>query len=234
VLEVMKQQQIDNLIFSSSCTVYGEPDTIPVNEHAPFKKAESPYGASKQMCEQILDDAVKADEKLNIISLRYFNPIGAHPSSMIGELPIDKPNNLVPYITQTAAGIRDKLVIFGGDYDTPDGTCVRDFIHVVDLALAHVKAIEKLIRHGGNIGYNCYNLGTGHGVSVLQLVKEFINVTGVMLNYEIGPRRMGDVVKTFANSINAERELGWKTQYTTKDALRDAWEWEKKISINRN
>jgi UDP-glucose 4-epimerase len=230
LLEVMKEQQVNNLIFSSSCTVYGEPDSIPVDEHAPFKKAESPYGATKQMCEQILEDAVKADQSLKVISLRYFNPIGAHPSAMLGELPIDKPNNLVPYITQTAAGIREKLVIFGGDYDTPDGTCIRDFIHITDLATAHVKAIDKLLGIGKNTGYQYYNLGTGQGVSVLQLVKEFIEVTGIKLNYEIGPRRAGDVVKTYANSTKAQSELGWSAQYSTKDALRDAWAWEKKLN----
>lgn len=230
LLEVMKEQQVNNLIFSSSCTVYGEPDTIPVDEQALFKKAESPYGATKQMCEQILEDTVKANEGLSVVSLRYFNPIGAHPSAMLGELPIDKPNNLVPYITQTAAGIRERLVIFGGDYGTPDGTCIRDFIHIVDLATAHVKAIDKLLEEDNNKGYQYYNLGTGQGVSVLQLVKEFIEVTGVELNYEIGPRRAGDVVKTYANSDKAQSELGWSAQLTTKDALRDAWAWEKKIS----
>lgn len=229
LLEVMKEEQVNNLIFSSSCTVYGEPDVIPVDENAPFKKAESPYGTTKQMCEQILEDTAKANEKIKIISLRYFNPIGAHPSSMLGELPIDKPNNLVPYITQTAAGIREKLVIFGGDYDTPDGTCIRDFIHIVDLAHAHVKAFDKLLSAGENKGYQFYNLGTGQGVSVLQLVKEFIEVSGVHLNYEIGQRRSGDVVKTYANSTKAQSELGWSAQYTTKDALRDAWAWEKKL-----
>jgi UDP-glucose 4-epimerase len=232
LLEVMKEQQVNNLIFSSSCTVYGEPDTIPVDEQAPFKKAESPYGATKQMCEQILEDAVKADKDLKVVSLRYFNPIGAHPSAMLGELPIDKPNNLVPYITQTAAGIREKLIIFGGDYDTSDGTCIRDFIHIVDLATAHVKAIDKLSEAGENKGYQYYNLGTGQGVSVLQLVMEFIEVTRVNLNYEIGPRRSGDVVKTYANPTKVEKELGWQAEYSTKEALQHAWEWEKKISTN--
>lgn len=229
LVEVMKEHQVNNLIFSSSCTVYGEPDSIPVDEYAPFKKAESPYGATKQMCEQILEDAVRADIDLKVISLRYFNPIGAHPSAMLGELPIDKPNNLVPYITQTAASIREKLVIFGGDYDTPDGTCIRDFIHIVDLAQAHVKAIDKLLGEGISDGYQYYNLGTGQGISVLQLVKEFIEVTGVKLNYEIGPRRAGDVVKTYANPTKAKNDLNWSAQYTAKDALRDAWAWEKRL-----
>ncbi|MFZ1807742.1 MAG: UDP-glucose 4-epimerase GalE [Cyclobacteriaceae bacterium] len=230
LLEMMMKYKVNNLIFSSSCTVYGEPDSIPVDERAPFKKAESPYGATKQMCEQILMDTVTADKDLAVISLRYFNPIGAHPSAMLGELPIDRPNNLVPYITQTAIGIREKLVIFGGDYNTPDGTCIRDFIHVVDLALAHVKAIDKLLRKNTDERYQCFNLGTGKGVSVLQLVKEFIEVSGVELNYEIGARRAGDVVKTYANSTKAQAELGWSAELPTKDALRDAWAWEKKIS----
>lgn len=229
LVEVMKEHKVNNLIFSSSCTVYGEPDSIPVDESAPFKKAESPYGATKQMCEQILEDAIRADKNLKVISLRYFNPIGAHPSAMLGELPIDKPNNLVPYITQTAIGIREKLVIFGGDYDTPDGTCIRDFIHIVDLAQAHVKAIDKLLGKNEDEHYQYFNLGTGQGVSVLQLVKEFIEVTGVKLNYEIGPRRAGDVVKTYANSAKAQTELGWSAQYAAKDALRDAWAWEKRL-----
>lgn len=229
LLEIMAEKKIRNLIFSSSCTVYGEPDHIPVDERAPFKKPESPYGATKQMCEQILDDAARADENLKIISLRYFNPIGAHPSALLGELPIDKPNNLVPYITQTAIGIREKLTIFGGDYETPDGTCIRDFIHIVDLAKAHVSAIDVLMSDKVKGNYNYYNLGTGLGVSVLQLVKEFIEVTGVNLSYEIGPRRAGDVVKTYANPKKAQNELGWKTKYSTKDALMHAWEWEKRL-----
>jgi len=228
LLEVMSNFGVKNFVFSSSCTVYGEPDQIPVNEQAPFKKAESPYGATKQMGERILEDAVNANEHLNVISLRYFNPIGAHPSALIGELPIDRPNNLVPYITQTAAGIHEKLTIFGNDYDTPDGTCIRDFIHIVDLAKAHVKAAEKLLAEKLE-GYQYFNLGTGKGVSVLQLVNEFIEVTGVKLNYEFGPRRPGDVVKTYAEASKAKRELEWNTEYSTKDALKHAWEWEKRL-----
>lgn len=228
LLEVMLQFQVGNFVFSSSCTVYGEPDQIPVAENAPFKKAESPYGATKQMGERILEDAVKADTTLNVISLRYFNPIGAHPSALIGELPIDRPNNLVPFITQTAAGVRSKLTIFGNDYDTPDGTCIRDFIHIVDLAKAHVKAAKKLLA-GELTGYQCFNLGTGNGVSVLQLVKDFIEVTGVKLNYEFGPRRPGDVVKTYADASKAKKKLEWNTEYSTKDALKHAWEWEKRL-----
>jgi UDP-glucose 4-epimerase len=229
LLEVMKENSTNNFIFSSSCTVYGEPGHIPVDENAPFKKAESPYGATKQMCERILEDATVADKSLNVISLRYFNPIGAHPSALLGELPIDKPNNLVPYITQAAAGIRKKLVIFGGDYDTPDGTCIRDFIHIVDLARAHVNALQKLQTIEHNLNYKVYNLGTGHGVSVLQLVKEFIEVTGIKLPYEIGPRRPGDVVKTYADPTSAKRELMWSAEYKIRDALFHAWQWEQRL-----
>lgn len=229
LMEVMGEFEVTSLIFSSSCTVYGEPDHIPVDENATFKKAESPYGATKQMCERILEDTTAADKKLKTISLRYFNPIGAHPSALIGELPIDRPNNLVPFITQTAAGVREKLTIFGNDYDTPDGTCIRDFIHVLDLAKAHVHALKAILSQEKSLGYQFYNLGTGEGVSVLQLVKEFIDVTGVRLNYEFGPRRSGDVVKTYANSTKAQKELGWKAVYSTKDALVHAWAWEKRL-----
>lgn len=227
LLEVMKEHGVKDMIFSSSCTVYGQPDTIPVGESAPFKRAESPYGATKQMCERILEDAYKTG--FRVISLRYFNPIGAHPSASIGELPVGTPNNLVPYITQTAAGVRNKLTIFGNDYNTPDGTCVRDFIHVVDLAVAHVQAMEYLTRRGENDLFEVFNLGTGIGVSVLQLVQEFIKVTGVNLPYTIGPRRPGDVEKVYADPAKVNTVLGWKTKYTIQDSLLHAWQWEKKI-----
>jgi UDP-glucose 4-epimerase len=230
LLEIMQQEQIRNLIFSSSCTVYGQPDHIPVDETAPFKKAESPYGATKQMCERILEDAVFSSKDLRVISLRYFNPVGAHPSALIGELPLDVPGNLVPFITQTAAGVRKKLVIFGNDYDTPDGTCLRDFIHIVDLAQAHVVSLGKMIRSNELEPYEVFNLGTGEGVSVLQLVKKFIEVTGVSLPYEIGPRRPGDVEKTYANPAKARDKLNWKTSHTIEEALLHAWNWQKKIS----
>jgi UDP-glucose 4-epimerase len=227
LLEVMKQNNLADLIFSSSCTVYGQPDQIPVAEDAPFKPAESPYGATKQMCERILQDVYKKGYR--IISLRYFNPIGAHPSSLIGELPVGSPNNLVPYITQTAAGVRAKLTVFGNDYNTPDGSCVRDFIHVVDLAKAHVKAMEYLKNKSGDQLLESFNLGTGHGVSVLQLVQEFIDQTGVKLSFSIGPRRQGDVEQVYGDPAKAMRELGWKPEYSTKDSLLHAWQWEKKI-----
>jgi UDP-glucose 4-epimerase len=228
LLKVMQSNQVKDLIFSSSCTVYGQPDKIPVNEHAPFKRAESPYGATKQMSERILEDAHVTG--FRVISLRYFNPIGAHPSAMMGELPIGAPNNLVPYITQTAAGKREKLTIFGNDYNTPDGSNIRDFIHVVDLALGHVKAMEYLEKLPPSNVYEAFNLGTGVGVSVLELVDQFQKVTGVKLNYTIGPRRPGDVEKVYADPSKVNAMLKWKTKYTSADALKHAWEWEQRLS----
>jgi len=225
----MREKHVRNFIFSSSCTVYGQPDHIPVDETAPFKKAESPYGATKQMCEQILEDTVFSQPGLQVISLRYFNPVGAHPTALIGELPLDVPGNLVPFITQTAAGIRKKLIIFGNDYATPDGTCLRDFIHIVDLAEAHVTALSKMLKTDSQ-GFEVYNLGTGEGVSVLELVKKFMAVTHVPLPYEIGPRRPGDVEKTYANPTKAFTQLGWETRYTIDEALLHAWNWQKKIT----
>lgn len=228
LLEVMQENNVSDFIFSSSCTVYGEPDVIPVNETAPFKKAESPYGATKQICEQILGDVHNSGYK--VISLRYFNPIGAHPSALIGEMPIGIPNNLAPYITQTAAGIREKLTVFGNDYDTPDGSCVRDFIHVVDLAKAHVKALVYLQKNTSGKIYEAFNVGTGKGVSVLELIQSFIKATGVALPYTIGPRRPGDVVKTYADPTKANSVLQWKTELSIEDALLHAWQWQKKLA----
>lgn len=227
LLEVMKENKVNDFIFSSSCTVYGQPDHIPVDESAPFKKAESPYGSTKQVCETILEDSYKTG--FRIISLRYFNPIGAHPSALMGEVPIGTPNNLVPYITQTAAGVREKLTVFGNDYDTPDGTCIRDFIHVVDLAIAHVKAMEFLSNRAEKNLYEVFNLGTGVGVSVLQLIQKFIKVTGVKLPYVIGSRRAGDIEKVYADPTKINQTLKWKTKYTVDDSLLHAWQWEKKI-----
>jgi UDP-glucose 4-epimerase len=227
LLKVMQANEVKDFIFSSSCTVYGQPDHIPVNESAPFKRAESPYGATKQMSERILEDTYVTG--LRVVSLRYFNPIGAHPSGLMGELPIGTPNNLVPYITQTATGKREKLTIFGNDYDTPDGTNIRDFIHVVDLAIGHVKAMEYLDTLPSANAYEAFNLGTGQGVSVLELVNQFQDVTGVKLNYTIGPRRPGDVEKVYADPSKVNRLLNWKTRYTSSDALLHAWEWEKKV-----
>jgi UDP-glucose 4-epimerase len=228
LLEVMKEFNVKDLIFSSSCTVYGQPDVIPVGESAPFKRAESPYGATKQMCERILEDSYLTG--LRVISLRYFNPIGAHPSSLLGELPIGTPNNLVPYVTQTAIGKREKLTVFGNDYNTPDGSCVRDFIHVVDLAIAHMKAMEYLDKQSDDVFYEVFNLGTGIGVSVLELIDKFQKSTGVKLNYIIGARRAGDVEKTYADPAKVNKTLGWKTKYTIEEALLHAWNWEKKLA----
>lgn len=227
ILEVMKKHQVTDLIFSSSCTVYGQPEQIQVDETAPFKKAESPYGSTKQICERILEDV--ATEGFRVISLRYFNPIGAHPSTMIGELPIGIPNNLVPYVTQTAAGVREKLVVFGNDYNTPDGSCIRDFIHVGDVALAHVKAIDYLKQQQSEKLFEAFNLGTGTGVSVLELVKKFIEVTGINLPYSVGHRRAGDIEKVYANPHKINRAFGWKTKYDLGQSLLHAWQWEKKI-----
>jgi UDP-glucose 4-epimerase len=227
LLKTMEKFNVNKVIFSSSCTVYGQPDRIPVDESAPFKKAESSYGATKQMCERILEDSIHANKNLKSVSLRYFNPVGAHPSALIGELPIGTPSNLVPYVTQTAAGIRQKLTVFGSDYDTPDGSCVRDFIHVVDLAKAHVNALQKVTSLESR--NEVFNLGTGDGVTVLDLVRRFIKTTGVQLNYEIGPRRAGDIEKIYANPAKAEKLLGWKTELSLEESLLHAWQWEKNI-----
>jgi UDP-glucose 4-epimerase len=227
ILDVMQKHQVRNLVFSSSCTVYGQPDTIPVGELAQFKRAESPYGATKQMCERILEDA--ATIGFRVISLRYFNPIGAHPSALIGELPTGIPDNLVPYVTQTAAGVREKLTIFGDDYNTPDGTCLRDFIHVLDVARAHVKAIHYLKeRKEANI-FEAFNLGTGIGVSVLELINKFIEVTGVNVPHTIGARRSGDVEKVYADPTKINKAFGWRATYSLGESLQHAWHWEKKL-----
>ncbi|HZY83023.1 MAG TPA: UDP-glucose 4-epimerase GalE [Cyclobacteriaceae bacterium] len=228
LLNVMKEFGVRDIIFSSSCTVYGEPDRIPVNEDAPVKRAESPYGATKQMCERILEDVYP--HGMRVVSLRYFNPIGAHPTALIGELPIGVPNNLVPYITQTAIGKRKQLTVFGNDYNTPDGSCIRDFIHVVDVAQAHIKAMEYLSRQKADPMYRVMNLGTGIGASVLELVTTFEKVTGVKLNYTIGPRRPGDVEKTYADPSRAFKELQWKPKFSIEDGLLHAWQWEQKLA----
>jgi UDP-glucose 4-epimerase len=227
LLKVMKKYDVKDLIFSSSCTVYGQPDNIPVDENAPFKRAESPYGATKQICERILEDLLPLN--FRAISLRYFNPIGAHPSALIGELPIGSPTNLVPYITQTAAGIRQELVIFGKDYNTPDGTCIRDFIHVVDLAKAHLAAMQYLFNQPARPTLQIFNVGTGVGLSVLEVVTKFIEATGVKLRYRFGSRRPGDVEKVYADASKANLVLGWRAQFSLHDSLVHAWAWEKKI-----
>jgi UDP-glucose 4-epimerase len=227
LLKAMEKFNVNEFIFSSSCTVYGQPDIIPVDETAPFQKAESPYGATKQMCERIIEDVAFANKNLKSISLRYFNPIGAHPSALIGELPIGVPDNLVPYVTQTAAGLREKLTVFGGDYNTPDGSCLRDYIHVVDLAKAHVKAVEKIgeLKNRNEV----FNIGTGEGVSVLSLIKKFHEATGVELKYEVGPRRPGDIEKIYADSSKSKKILGWQSQLSMETALADAWRWQQKL-----
>ncbi len=219
---------IGNFVFSSSCTVYGQPDKLPVTEDAPFKKATSPYGNTKKIAEDIISDTIKATGKIKNIALRYFNPIGAHKSALIGELPLGVPDNLVPYITQTAIGIREQLKVFGDDYNTPDGTCIRDYIDVVDLSRAHVVAVERLLNNNNKDDYEVFNLGTGRGVSVMEIVKTFMQATGQKLNYEIVDRRPGDVEQVYADTRYANEELGWKAQVPLEETLRSAWEWEKK------
>ena len=227
VLENMQKFNVQELIFSSSCTVYGQPDIIPVTEQAPFKKAESPYGATKQMCERILEDVFSSGYK--IISLRYFNPVGAHPSACIGELPAGIPNNLVPYVTQTASGIREVLTVFGDDYPTPDGTCIRDYIHVCDVASAHVQAL-KYLEGITSPNFDAFNLGTGIGVSVLELVHSFQKANQVKVNYKIGARRPGDVIQVYADPSKIQSAIKWKAKFTLEEAMRHSWVWQQKIS----
>lgn len=219
---------LKNFVFSSSCTVYGEPDKLPVTEDSPVKPAASPYGATKQMDEIILRDAAGVSKSFNAISLRYFNPIGAHPSALIGELPKGTPANLVPLVTQTAAGIREKLLVYGNDYPTADGSNVRDYLHVVDLAKAHVQALSYLESKPVAF-YDVVNLGTGKGSSVLEVIKTFQEVTGVKLNYEITDRRPGDVIATYASVDKATKVLGWKAEKNLADALSDAWRWQQSL-----
>ncbi len=219
---------IDNFIFSSSCTVYGEPDSLPINEDAPIKEATSPYGNTKQISEEILKDTC-AVSSLNTIALRYFNPIGAHSTTEIGELPMGVPQNLVPFITQTAAGLREQLSVFGDDYPTEDGSCIRDYIHVVDLAKAHVIALERLLAKKNKSNYEVFNLGTGRGSSVLEVINAFENTTGKKLNYKIVDRRPGDVISVYADTKKANEVLGWKTERSMEEGLASAWKWEKKI-----
>lgn len=229
LLEIIQAFGVKNFVFSSSCTVYGQPDELPVTEETPRKEAASPYGNTKRICEDIIRDVVVSKVGLKAISLRYFNPIGAHESAEIGELPRGVPSNLVPYITQAAAGLRGQLVVFGDDYDTADGTCVRDFIHVVDLAKAHVKALELLDKTNQENYYDVFNVGTGDGATVLQLIQTFEEVNGLQLNYQIGPRRPGDVEKIYAQVDKVNNIMGWQAQKTLADALRDAWRWQQKL-----
>ncbi|MDR1171385.1 MAG: UDP-glucose 4-epimerase GalE [Bacteroidales bacterium] len=226
LLELMQQYSIPNMVFSSSCTVYGQPEKLPVTEDAPVQPATSPYGNTKQISEGIIRDTVAASANINCIALRYFNPVGAHPSALIGELPVGVPNNLVPFITQTAIGIREQLSVFGNDYNTPDGSCIRDYIHVVDLAKAHVVAVRRLVENRNRAKFEMFNLGTGRGVSVLELVHAFEKATGVKLNYKIVGRRSGDTEQVWADTAYANKELGWKAQSTLEETLKSAWDWE--------
>lgn len=229
LMELMEKYHAPRLIFSSSCTVYGEPDFLPVTELSEKKPAESPYGNTKQICEEIIEDATRASKRIRAIALRYFNPIGAHPSSLIGELPLGVPSNLVPFITQSAIGLRGPLAIHGSDYNTPDGTCIRDYIHVVDLAKAHVASLQYL---SGNAqcDFDIFNIGTGQGNSVLEVVETFKKVNECSLNYAIGPRRPGDVEKVFGDVAKSRRLLGWQTELSLEDSLRDAWNWQLSLS----
>jgi UDP-glucose 4-epimerase len=228
ILQGMIDNKIPNIVFSSSCTVYGQPDELPVSENAPIKKAESPYGNTKQISEEIISDTLKASN-LNAIALRYFNPIGAHESTIIGELPLGVPNNLVPFITQTAIGIREQLSVFGDDYPTPDGTAIRDYIHVVDLAQAHVVAVDRMVNENMKKQMEIFNLGTGNGYSVLDVIKSFEKVSGVKLNYKIVPRREGDITKVWANPDFSNDELGWKAKKGIDEMTLSSWKWEQAL-----
>jgi len=232
VLQELKKLNHSNFIFSSSCTVYGQADELPITENAPVKMAESPYGNTKQIGEEIIKDECRVNSKLNAIALRYFNPIGAHESAIIGELPIGVPQNLVPFITQTAYGLRDQLSVFGDDYPTIDGTCIRDYIHVVDLAKAHVIALERLLKTNNKSNFETFNLGTGKGSSVLEVIQSFERVTSLKLNYKIAARRAGDVISAYADTTKANNELGWKAELTLDDAMKSAWKWERNIRKN--
>lgn len=228
LLQEMRDAGLDNFIFSSSCTVYGQAKELPITEDSPVVPANSPYGNTKQVGEEVLQQAIEA-HGFNVIALRYFNPIGAHPTAKIGELPLGVPLNLVPFVTQTAAGVRKELSVFGNDYDTPDGTCIRDYIHVVDVAKAHVVAVERLLEKKNEANYEVFNLGTGTGSSVLEVINSFEKVSGESLNYKIVARRPGDVTAAFADTTKANKVLGWSAEKTLDDAVADAWRWEKVI-----
>ncbi len=230
LLELMPKHGVKGIIFSSSCTVYGQPDpeNLPVTEDAPIKPAESPYGNTKQVNEEIIRDDINSGAPIKAILLRYFNPIGSHPSGIIGELPNGVPMNLIPYVTQTAIGIREKLSVFGNDYDTPDGTCIRDYIYVVDLAKAHVKAMERVLDTDSD-KLEVFNVGTGRGVSTKEIVDAFEKATGVKLNWQYAPRRAGDIEKVWANPEKANKVLGWKAETSLEDTLKSAWNWQQKL-----
>ncbi len=229
ILQQMQAHQISNFIFSSSCTVYGEPDKLPITEEETVKPALSPYGNTKQIGEEIIRDTTHAYPEMKAIALRYFNPIGAHPSAHIGELPNGVPQNLIPFVTQTAIGIREELSVFGDDYPTEDGTAIRDYIHVVDLAQSHVVAMERLLQNKNKSNYEIFNIGTGRGSSVMEIIKAFEKVNKVKLNYKIVDRRPGDVTAVWADTSLAASELGWQSKLTMEDALRDAWKWQQKL-----
>lgn len=231
MLKLMQKHGVEGLIFSSSCTVYGQPDSenLPVTEAAPIKVALSPYGNTKQINEEIIKDTVKSGANIKSIILRYFNPIGAHPTALIGELPNGVPQNLIPYLTQVAAGIRPELKVFGDDYNTPDGSCIRDYINVVDLSKAHVCAMKRILESKQAEPVEVFNVGTGHGVSVLELINTFEKATGVKLKYQIVGRRAGDIEKVWGNVDKANKVLGWKAQETLEDTLRSAWKWQEKL-----
>lgn len=230
LLECMPEYGVEGIVFSSSCTVYGEPDQNPIDESAPIKAATSPYGNTKQISEEIITDYIHSGAPIKSIILRYFNPIGAHPSTEIGELPLGVPQNLVPYLTQTAAGIRKELTVFGDDYNTPDGSCIRDYIDVVDLARAHVVAMKRMLDKRDTDSIEIFNLGTGNGLSVLQLINAFEHATGVKVPYRIGERRAGDIEKIWADPKKANEVLGWKATVSIEDTMRNAWAWQLKVT----
>lgn len=232
IMASMLEFDIQNLIFSSSCTVYGTPLVLPVSEQEPTKRPESPYGNTKKVCEEMLMDLLSTEDHLKAISLRYFNPIGAHESALIGENPNGVPDNLIPYITQTAAGIRDQLQVFGNDYNTPDGTCIRDYLHVTDLAKAHVVALTRLLSGQNKVNYETFNLGTGTGYSVLDVIKCFEETNQLKLNYEMAPRRAGDIEMIYADPTQANQELGWKAGKGLKDMVASAWKWQQRTLQN--
>lgn len=229
LLELMPKNGVEGIVFSSSCTVYGEPDRNPIDETAPIKPATSPYGNTKQISEEIIEDYVRSGAPIKSIILRYFNPIGAHPSAMIGELPVGVPQNLVPYLTQAAAGIRPELTVFGDDYNTPDGSCIRDYIDVVDLAKAHVIAMKRMLEKKDTDQVEIFNLGTGRGLSVLELINSFERATGVKVPHKIGPRREGDIEKIWAEPKKANEVLGWTAEVPVDDTMRNAWAWQCKL-----
>jgi UDP-glucose 4-epimerase len=234
LLGAMKEHQIHCFVFSSSCTVYGQPDKLPVTESSPIKKAQSPYGNTKQISEEIIQDVVTAGDPIQAISLRYFNPIGAHPSALIGELPIGVPLNLVPFITQTAMGIREELQVFGDDYNTPDGSAIRDYINVVDLSKAHVVSIDRLLSGRNKSGMETFNLGTGKGLSVFEIIDTFEKANGVKIKYRVVGRREGDIEQVYADTSLANEELDWKAVVPLEDTLRSAWKWEQYIRQKDN